>query len=118
MCVPSVVAPSYAPAGAALISASVVGMPARSDANLERQIRNQLAGWFGSAVERWEHLRTCRIAHALPVIEPRWTPGPDRPVQIRPGVFLCGDHRESPSIQGAMASGRRAAEHVLAEFER
>lgn len=116
LCVPSVVAPSYAPAGAALISASVVGMPTTSDADLERQIRNQLAGWFGSAVERWEHLRTYRIARALPVIEPRWTPGSDRPVQIRSGVFLCGDHRESPSIQGAMASGRRAAEHVLADL--
>ena len=118
MCVPSVVAPSYAPAGAALISASVVGMPATSDASLEREIRDQLAGWFGSAVERWEHLRTYRIAHALPVIEPRWTPGPDRPIQVRPGTYLCGDHRESPSIQGAMASGRRAAEHVQDELQR
>lgn len=118
MCVPSVVAPSYAPAGAALISASVVGMPTTSDASLEREIRDQLAGWFGSAVERWEHLRTYRIAHALPVVEPRWTPGPDRPVQIRPGVLICGDHRESPSIQGALASGRRAAEHVQDELQR
>jgi phytoene dehydrogenase-like protein len=117
MCVPSVVAPSYAPAGAALISASVVGMPATSDANLERQIRDQLAGWFGSGVERWERLRTYRIAQALPVIEPCWTPGPDRPVQIRPGVFICGDHRENPSIQGAMASGRRAAEHVFKDLQ-
>ena len=116
LCVPSVVAPSYAPAGAALISASVLGMPATSDANFERQVRDQLAGWFGSAAERWEHLRTYRLAHALPVIEPRWTPGPDRPVQFRPGVFLCGDHRENPSIQGAMASGRRAAEHVLKDL--
>ncbi|MHB0960394.1 MAG: NAD(P)/FAD-dependent oxidoreductase [Pirellulaceae bacterium] len=115
LCVPSVVAPAYAPPGAALISASVTGMPAISDAELERQIRTQLGGWFGSAVERWEHVRTYRIAGALPVMEPRWTPGPDRPIQVRPGLYVCGDHRENPSIQGAMASGRRAAERVLAD---
>jgi phytoene dehydrogenase-like protein len=115
LCVPSVVAPAYAPPGAALISASVTGIPAISDAELERQIRTQLGGWFGSAVERWEHVRTYRIAGALPVMEPRWTPGPDRPIQVRPGLYVCGDHRENPSIQGAMASGRRAAERVLAD---
>ena len=82
------------------------------------KIRNQLAGWFGSAVERWEHLRTYRIAHALPVIEPRWTSGPDRPIQVRPGTYLCGDHRENPSIQGAVASGRRAAERVQDDLQR
>jgi predicted NAD/FAD-dependent oxidoreductase len=85
---------------------------------LERQVRDQLSGWFGAAVQRWEHLRTYRIAHALPVIEPRWIPGPDRPIQVRPGIFLCGDHRENPSIQGAMASGRRAAERVQDELQR
>ncbi len=118
LCVPSVVAPSYAPRGAALISASVVEMPAVSDADLERQIRDQLSRWFGSAVQRWEHLRTYRVAHALPVIEPRWTPGPDRPIQVRPGTYLCGDYCENPSIQGAMASGRRAAERVQDELQR
>jgi phytoene dehydrogenase-like protein len=115
LCVPSVVAPAYAPPGAALISASVIGVPAISDAQLERQIRSQLGGWFGSAAEYWEHVLTYRIASALPVMEPRWTPGPDRPIQLRPGLYVCGDHRENPSIQGAMASGRRAAERVLAD---
>ena len=70
LCVPSVVAPAYAPPGAALISASVIGVPVISDAELERQIRSQLGGWFGSAVERWEYVRTYRIAGALPVMEP------------------------------------------------
>ena len=54
----------------ALISASVIGVPVISDAELERQIRSQLGGWFGSAVERWEYVRTYRIAGALPVMEP------------------------------------------------
>jgi predicted NAD/FAD-dependent oxidoreductase len=26
-----------------------------------------------------------------------------------PGMYVCGDHRETPSIQGAMNSGLRVA---------
>jgi hypothetical protein len=29
-------------------------------------------------------------------------------------LFVCGDHRDTPSIQGALFSGRRAALAVLA----
>jgi len=39
-------------------------------------------------------------------------------VRVRPGVYLCGDHRDNASIHGAMVSGRRAAEAVLADFAR
>ena len=35
---------------------------------------------------------------------------------IRPGIYVCGDHRDNASIQGAMLSGRRAAEAVLADL--
>ena len=33
----------------------------------------------------------------------------------QPGLYACGDHREHPSLNGALASGRRAAEAVLAD---
>ena len=36
------------------------------------------------------------------------------PVSIGDGVFVAGDHRDSASLQGAMVSGRRAAEAILA----
>jgi predicted NAD/FAD-dependent oxidoreductase len=36
-------------------------------------------------------------------------------VRVRPGLFVCGDHRDNGSINGALVSGRRAAEAVLAE---
>jgi hypothetical protein len=35
-----------------------------------------------------------------------------RPVAVGDGLFVCGDHRDSSSIQGAMVSGRRAADAV------
>ena len=33
-------------------------------------------------------------------------------------MYVCGDHRDNASIQGAMVSGRRAAEAVLADLSR
>jgi len=36
-----------------------------------------------------------------------------RPVDLGGGLFVCGDHRGSPSIQGAMAGGARTARAVL-----
>jgi predicted NAD/FAD-dependent oxidoreductase len=37
-----------------------------------------------------------------------------RPVRVG-GVYVCGDHRDTSSIQGSLVSGRRAAEAVLAD---
>ena len=37
-----------------------------------------------------------------------------RPVALGGGLFVCGDHRDSATLDGALASGRRAAEAVLA----
>ncbi len=111
LCVPSSVAPSYAPAGRALVSASVLA-PAleRDDVDLDQSARQQLAAWFGPAVQRWRLLRIDRIEDALPRQEPgRFEPAP-RPARHPSGVFLCGDYCDLASLQGAMASGRRAAE--------
>lgn len=37
-----------------------------------------------------------------------------RPVQLSEGLYVCGDHRDSATLDGALKSGRRAAEAVLA----
>jgi phytoene dehydrogenase-like protein len=114
LCVPSLVAPSYAPAGQALISATVVGAADAEEKSLEIEVRRHLTSWFGIAVADWRHLRTYRIPQALPA---RKTLEPTAlPVRRRPGLYLCGDHRETPSLQGAMASGRRAAEAVMEDW--
>lgn len=110
--VPSEVSRSYAPAGRALVAASVVGVPADDDGTSDRRVREQLTEWFGPAVADWRLLRVYRIRHALPsqpvgVLEP-W----ERPVKLRDGLYVCGDHRDNASINGAMVSGRRAAEVV------
>ena len=38
------------------------------------------------------------------------------PNRLRAGRYVCGDHRDTGSIQGALVSGRRAAEAVLADL--
>jgi phytoene dehydrogenase-like protein len=111
LCFPSQVAPSYAPAGAALVSASVLEGPDGPEA-LEPAARAQLTEWFGAEVERWRLLRTYRIPHAQPDQTPPALEPVERPVELAGGLFVCGDHRDTASLHGALVSGRRAAEAV------
>ena len=104
------VAPEYGPSGAALIAAAC---PGRVDADLEPAVRRQLRAWWGSQVDQWRHLRTDVIAHAQPDSGPPFHP--KQSVRVRAGVFVCGDHRDTPSIQGALYSGRRVAEAILTD---
>lgn len=114
LCFPSEVAPSYAPHGQGLCAASVIGLPERSDEALERDVRTQLRGWFGDSVLNWRHLRTYRIGFALPRVALS-SPEKDRITTVRPGLLMSGDHVDAASLQGAMLSGRRAAEKILAQ---
>ena len=36
-----------------------------------------------------------------------------RPVRLSQGLYVCGDHRDSATLDGALKSGRRAAEAIL-----
>jgi phytoene dehydrogenase-like protein len=114
----SQVAPSYAPAGAHLISATVLGKQKLSEVQMSGFIIAQMKNWFGNVASTWQFLKSYRIAHAQPQQFPGALEPPERPVRIRPGVYVCGDHRDNASIQGAMVSGRRAAEAVLSDFSR
>ena len=65
----------------------------------------------------WRHLRTYAIAHALPAQPPEALVEPHQRVRLSPGLYACGDYRENASIEGAMVSGRRAAEALLRDHE-
>jgi phytoene dehydrogenase-like protein len=119
LAVMSAVSPAYAPAGAHLIMASVVGEAPGEDAALARldgDVRAHLKKWFGSAPDAWQLLRAYSLPHALP--QQRHAEWEQAPVRLggSGGVYMCGDYRETASIQGALASGRRAAEAVLHDF--
>ena len=110
VCVLSDVAPAYAPPGKALISISVLGVAAIP--HLETKIIAELEPWFGPEVRGWRHLRTERIERALPEQPP--ITGPLGPCfREIDGLFVCGDHLNSTSIEGAIISGLRTADAVL-----
>lgn len=102
------VAPTYAPAGKHLIAAALPGV---IEGDLESMVRAQLRAWWGDQVNSWTHLRTYRIAHGQPDQAPPFAP--KQRVSLGNGMFVCGDHRDTGSIQGALFSGRRTAEAVL-----
>ena len=105
------VCPTYASGGKELIAVTVLGDAGGAD--LPDRVRKQATGWFGKQAERWEHLKTVSVPQALPSYAPPTTPPAEVPVRSPGGVYLCGDWRSDPSLNGAMATGRRAAEAVL-----
>ena len=109
----SEVAPTYAPPGRASIVAAVPG-PDALGTDLEPTVRRQLAGWFGPEVESWDLLRTDVIPHGQPDQRPPLHPR--QAVRLGEGRYVCGDHRDTASIQGALFSGRRAATAVIADL--
>ncbi|MEJ2541445.1 MAG: NAD(P)/FAD-dependent oxidoreductase [Gemmatimonadota bacterium] len=106
------VSPAYAPQGQHLVSVSGVGPVADDATSFTERARAQVGRWFGGEVRRWRHLKTYRVPHALP----RHLPGfMDRTSVSRPaGLCVAGDHTEFGAIQGALLSGRRVAEQILA----
>ena len=112
LCVPSLVAPGYAPKGRHLISATVLDT-SLSEAGLAESVQQELAGWFGDQTRDWKHLKTYRIDNALPNADaPAFEP-PVAPAELRDGIYVCGDYRVNGSINGAMQSGRLTAEALM-----
>ncbi|OVE84653.1 NAD(P)/FAD-dependent oxidoreductase [Natronolimnobius baerhuensis] len=113
----SAVAPEYAPDDETLLSATYLGEREESDEELEDLTRETLASWYPERVfDGLERLHTDRIDFAqfsqppgiyeqLPDVR-----DPDGP------VYLAGDYTRWSSIQGAMESGRQAAQAVLEDL--
>ena len=107
----SAAAPSYAPPGRHLVEATT--LLARPDgAAGEVEVLAHLADIYQCPTDRWEVVAHHVIPDAVPATPPplRLT----RPVEAGDGLFVCGDHRDTASIQGALVSGQRAARAVLA----
>ncbi len=111
MCVPSLVSPGYAPEGKSLISVTVLGTP--TEADLLRRVKHELTDWFGAQTAAWEHIRTYRINHALP----KQTTSKSANYQLRDGLYVCGDHMNIGSINGALESGRCVAKIISTHYD-
>lgn len=107
------VAPSYGPPERALVSVSLIGsFEDVSDDDLTAQVVEELSDWFGAkTVRAWEHLRTYRIGFAQPNQKP--PTNLKKNPKIGSGLYVCGDYVISATFDGALVSGRRAAEALL-----
>ncbi len=111
------VAPSYSPDHRHLISSTVLGVPGAGGPD-ESQVRGLAGTIYREGSSDWQHLATTVVPQALCTFTP---PTPDRfrrAVSLGDGLFVAGDHRDTPSIQGALVSGHRAARAVLRELGR
>lgn len=105
LAVMSEVSPDYAPDGTAQIVAQVLGTTLGEDA-----VRGHLASWFGDSVERWETIDVRPIPFAQPTQRPPFDG--TGPSLVADTVVVAGDHTTTASINGALRSGRLAAEIV------
>ena len=114
----SAAASEYAPDDRQLLSATFLGEQDADDAALGETVREALSSWypenhFGDlavlAVDRIDFAQFAQppgFRAALPAVD-----APEGP------VYLAGDYTEWSAIQGAMESGRKAAETVRARLQ-
>ena len=99
------IAKKYAPAGQHLISTT-------TDLNVtESDVRRHLAIVWGTSTHGWQFIAKYEIPAALPIhnVGRALSQG----MKINDHHFVAGDHRTVPSQQGALFSGRLAAELIL-----
>jgi phytoene dehydrogenase-like protein len=97
--------PRYSPDGRALVASSTLVR------TTEDEVRAEIAAAHDVSPSDLEHLASVTVPGAQPAALPPLQLR--RPVDLGDRLFVCGDHRDTPSIQGAMASGARAARAVL-----
>ncbi|MGW6457120.1 NAD(P)/FAD-dependent oxidoreductase [Streptomyces sp. NPDC055078] len=107
----SEVDPSRAPRGRVLISSTVLGTPPHS---VDRSVRTHLARLYGVPTDDWELLAVHHTPEAVPAMPPPHDVR--RPVRVLSGLYVCGDHRATSTVHGALLSSRRAATAVLQDF--
>ena len=99
------VSSSYAPLGQHLVSTTTDLGATESD------VRRHLALMWGMSTHDWQLIAKYEIPAALPIQNVRR--GLTQTVKVSENLFVVGDHRAVPSQQGALFSGRLAAELIL-----
>jgi hypothetical protein len=103
----SSVSPSYSKLGEPLLSVSLVG---EKTVDLNRVI-HEIETVAGKKLEL-NLVETTQVLKALPIIQGE-TPG----FKVQEDIVFCGDYLASPSINGALRSGRLAAEWILKKLD-
>ncbi|MFD8719371.1 FAD-dependent oxidoreductase [Streptomyces sp. NPDC059629] len=104
--------PSRAPQGRALISSTVLGTP---PSDIDTSVRMHLSRLYGTSTRRWETLAIHHTPEAIPAMRPPHDLR--RPVRLLAGLYVCGDHRDTSTVQGALHSAHRATAAILADLD-
>lgn len=105
----SKVAPSYASRGRTLVATTTLGTDSHPER--ESEVRRQLTQMWNASTLDWELVRAEVVEQALPALRPN--DPMFRNIDAGDGILLAGDHRDTPSQQGALVSGRRTAEAAI-----
>ena len=97
-------APSYAPNGEVLVSASAISPNENADL---LSVKKHLSHLFGINTDSWQLIKEYKIKEALPAMIPPFSLVSSN--QINNDLFVAGDHRVTSSIQGALLSGTNTA---------
>lgn len=113
--VASAVDPSRALPGRTLVTSVILGHHAQDAIGaLDRAARPQLTALHRASAQRWELLAAYQKRDAVAAM-----PAPHdsrRPVRVLSGLYVCGDHRDTSTTQGALRSAGRAAEAICRDF--
>ena len=96
---------NYAPIGQNLISSTTITHASESE------VRRHLALMWGSSTENWRLIAKYEINSALPLFAPGKTNA--KSSKFNDVIYCAGDYLSAPSQNGALASGRLAAQELM-----
>jgi len=114
-CFPSAIQKSYAPKGKSLCSVTLNWHgPSENPTEMATKIIEELLIQYTSV--NWNAFSF--LAHFdIPFALPKWETGNEKTYIVEGNRLTIGDHVSYPSINGALRSGREAAQFLIAEIE-
>lgn len=97
--------PTYAPSGHHLISSTTISNSSESE------VRRHLSQMYGQSNAHWELVAKYEIPKALPIFGTH--PASITSSRVREKIYVAGDWTSAPSQNGALSSGRLAAELLI-----
>ena len=96
-----------------MASVTIVGGVSSSIDELKDNVKLQLKEWFGEDAGDWTFLKAYGIPYAQPGQSERPYVIKGKAEEYSEGIYVVGDHRGGATLNGAVKSGKRAAEHIL-----
>ena len=96
---------TYAPVGRSLLSTTTIGYTSESE------VRRHLSLMWGAETQAWPLIAKYEIPKSLPIFSPMSAPASSS--KVSEGIYVAGDFRTAASQNGALLSGRLAAQELL-----